>query len=81
MHDLPHQYLATNVLAAKEGALDQLCDAHNAVWHQDKNVHLVLDLFPYPQITFFRVSNRTMLPFHQRIAAANIQSLRLVFLY
>ena len=31
MHDLSHQYLATNVLAAKEGALDQLFDAHNAV--------------------------------------------------
>ena len=81
MHDLSHQYLATNVLAAKEGALDQLFDAHNAVWHQDKNVHLVLDLFPYPQTTFFRASNRTMLPFHQRIAAANIQSLKLVCLY
>ena len=31
MHDLPHQYLATNVLETKEGALDQLFDAHNAV--------------------------------------------------
>ena len=81
MHDLSYQYLATNVLVAKEGALDRLFDAHNAVWHQDKNVHLVFDLFPYPQTTFFRVSNRTMLPFHQRIAAANIQSLKLMYLY
>ena len=81
MHDLLHQYLTTNVLEAKEDASDQLFDVHNAVWHQDKNVHLVLDLFPYPQTTFFRVSNRTMLPFHQRITAANIQSLKLVCRY
>ena len=81
MHDLLHQYLATNVLAAKEDALDQLFDAHIAVWHQDKNVHLVLDLFPYPQTTFFRANNQTTLPFHQRITAANIQSLKLMCLY
>ena len=81
MHDLPHQYLATNVLAVKEDALDRLYDAHSAVWHQDKNVHLVLDLFPYPQTTFFLASNQTTLPFHQRIAAANIQSLKLMYLY
>ena len=81
MHDLPHQYLATNALAAKEDASDQLFDVHNAVWHQDKNVHLVLDLSPYPQTTFSRTSNRTMLSFHQRIMAANIQSLKLMCLY
>ena len=81
MHDLLHQYLTTIVLAAKEDASGQLFDAHNAVWHQDKNVHLVLDLFPYPQTTFFRASNQTTLPFHQRITVANIQSLKLMCLY
>ena len=81
MHDLLHQYLATNILEAKEDALDQLFDAHIAVLHQDKNVHLVLDLFPYPQTTFFRASNQTTLPFHQRITVANIQSLKLMCLY
>ena len=53
MHDLPHQYLATNVLAAKEGALDRLFDAHNAVWHQDKNVLLCLICFHIHKQRFF----------------------------